>query len=293
MSINILLNEYDTTKVLLDGMKDQMKKEGKAEATINKYLRDASNYLRFAEGVKGENMPFLSDSTVMEYRDELSLRLKKSSVNSMLAGINYFFGYCGRSELKVRNYRIQRDAFRDDEYDLTIGEYKKLIRTAIEEGKDRLCMIMLTLASTGMRVSELPFVTVESIHEKTATVSLKGKIRHVIIPELLCKHLEYYAKSKGLVSGSIFITRNGRPVDRSNILHDMKKLCIKAGVDPRKVHPHNLRHLFAVTYYDKYKDIVHLADILGHSNINTTRIYTTFSRGELMKNIDDLGMISY
>lgn len=288
MSCYNCLTKGGHSESLLDGMRLQMLSEGKAEATVSKYLRDARIYLAFSD-LKGEEK-CLDRITAQEFRDHLSVRYKKSSVNSMIAGVNYLFTYCGRSDLKLQAYRIQRSAFRNDECELTLEEYRRLLRTASEEGLDRLFLIILTLGSTGIRISELPFITVESIGFGAADVSLKGKTRQVILPKELCCRLASYADSMGISSGSIFLTRSGRPVDRSNILHDMKKLSVKAGVDPRKVHPHNLRHLFAATYYDRYKDLVHLADILGHSNLNTTRIYTAIPRKELTKNIEELGL---
>ena len=286
------LVESNLTEILLDGMEKKMLSEGKSDATISKYLRDARKFLDYMQtGIRGKDV-CLSQENISEYRDRLSENYKKRSVNSMLAGVNYLIGYCGRDDLKLQTYRIQRESFRDDERELTLDEYRRLVDTAAREGKDRLCMIILTLGSTGIRVSELPFITVESLISKSACVSLKGKTRQVILPGSLCGRLADYAAGKGIESGSIFITKSGRPVDRNNILHDMKKLCKNARVDPKKVHPHNLRHLFAATYYDKYRDLAHLADILGHSNVNTTRIYTAVPRKELTKNIENLGLVS-
>ena len=277
------LVESNLTEILLDGMEKKMLSEGKADATISKYLTEA--------GIKGKDA-CISQENISEYRDRLSEKYRKRSVNSMLAGVNYLIGYCGRDDLKMQTYRIQRESFRDDERELTLDEYRRLIDTAAREGKDRLCMIMLTLGSTGIRVSELPFITVESLISKTASVSHKGKTRQVILPEPLCVRLADYAAGKGIESGSIFITKGGRPVDRTNILHDMKKLCKNARVDPKKVHPHNLRHLFATTYYDKYRDLAHLADILVFNDAATTEIYTAVPRKELTKNIENLGLVS-
>lgn len=286
------LAESKYSEILLDGMKEKMLSEGKADATISKYLRDARGFLDYLRADIRGGDGCLRPESIRAYRDHISMKYKKRSVNSMLAGVNYLIGYCGRDELKLQTYKIQREVFRDDESELTLEEYRRLIYTAEKQGKDRLCMIMLTLGSTGIRVSELPFITVESLISKTACVSLKGKTRQVILPESLCCRLAAYAAGKGIEKGSIFITKGGRPVDRTNILHDMKKLCENARVDPKKVHPHNLRHLFASTYYDKYRDLAHLADILGHSNVNTTRIYTAVPRTELTKNIDGLGLAS-
>lgn len=290
----------DRLDELLSQMRTHLVNEGKADATIEKYLRDAEKFIRYVteqyEGAEGScKLDICKDcdqdegscchsigpDSVRSYRSYLMNNYRMTSVNSMLAGVNYLLRCCGRDELRFRTYRIQRAAFREEDRNLTVDEYHRLVKTASEEGNDRLSMIMLTLGATGIRVSELPYITVEAVERGRADVHLKGAARSVIIPMTLCRRLESYARRSGISSGSIFVTRNGRPVDRSNILHDMKKLCRSAGVDPRKVHPHNFRHLFAVSYYDKYRDICHLADILGHSNINTTRIYTAKCRGEL------------
>ena len=205
--------------------------------------------------------------------------------------LNHFFAAFGWENCKVKAFKIQRQMCRTKERDLSREEYIRLLKTAKNRGQIWLYLLMLTICSTGIRVSELPFVTVESLCIRRARVSLKGKSRIVILSVELCRELRRYAKEKGIKEGSIFITSNGRPIDRSNILHSMKKLCQEAKVDRSKVFPHNLRHLFAVTYYKKERDISHLADILGHSNINTTRIYTLVSIEEQERQIGKLGLV--
>ena len=186
---------------------------------------------------------------------------------------------------------MQSSVFRPGGRELSRDEYFRLLQTAEDRGRVRLCMLMQTIAATGLRISELPFVTVRSIEEQYVSVTLKGKTRLVLLPGSLCEKLREYVRKQGIAQGSIFITRNGKPVDRSNIVHEMKKLGEEAGVSRDKLFPHNLRHLFAVTYYQSEKDIFHLADILGHSNINTTRIYTSMGFKEHLKQIEKLGLL--
>ena len=187
--------------------------------------------------------------------------------------------------------KIQREAFRNRERELNKSEYFRLLETAKKQENIRLYLLMQTLCATGIRVSELPFITVEAVRSGRAVVSLKGKTRTVLIPTTLRRELSRYVRDKDLKSGSIFVTKNGRPMDRSNILHEMKALCEEAGVDRKKVFPHNLRHLFACLFYQKEKDLSRLADLLGHSNVNTTRIYTCVSGDEQERQIDQLGLV--
>ncbi len=285
------LSDSNYAESLLSEMRTQLIREGKSNATIGKYLRDARKFVSFVSGHNDEYSEILDADVLNEYRGYLLGNYKISSANSMFAGVNYLLRCSGHADLRLRACKVQRSAFREDDRDLTIDEYRRLVTVAHKEGNARLSMILQTLGSTGIRVSELPFITVESLKTKQAVVNLKGKARQVIIPRALCSRLEDYSIKEGISSGSIFVTRSGRPVDRSNILHEMKRLCNNAEVDPRKVHPHNFRHLFAISYYDKYKDICLLADILGHSNINTTRIYTTKRREELARSIENLGLI--
>ena len=191
----------------------------------------------------------------------------------------------------VRSVKVQKQAFRAEECELTKEEYYRLLHAAREKGNMRLYYIMQTICSTGIRVSELEFITVESLESGRARVHLKGKTRTVILTEKLCRELRGYAKERCVRSGSVFVTRSGRPVDRTNILHDMKALCVSAGVSREKVFPHNLRHLFACTYYQVEKDLSHLADLLGHSSINTTRIYTLVSSEKQARQIEFLGLV--
>ena len=256
----------------------------KSEATISKYLRDV-NAFRSWLGEDG----LVDKNRVIRYKQALKEMYRLSSANSMLSAINTFFKLMDWPECRVMIYKVQQTTFRSEEKELTREEYRRLLQAAREKGEIQLCHIMQTIAGTGIRVSELPFITVESLRTRRACVTLKGKTREVLIPAALCKKLRAYCKERGIASGSIFVTRGGRPVDRSDLLHRMKALSSDAGVDRRKIFPHNLRHLFAVTYYGTEKDIVRLADLLGHVNINTTRIYTLISCETQLSMLDKIG----
>lgn len=202
----------------------------------------------------------------------------------MLSSINCFFSFCGREDCKVKFIKVQRESFYPSEKELTLKEYKRLIDAAKDD--PRLCLLMQTICSTGIRVSEHPFITVEAIRQGKATVRCKGKLRTIILSTKLCKVLGKYARQRNIKSGSIFVTRTGKPLDRSRIWAQMKKLCHTAKVLAEKVFPHNLRHLFARMFYTGEKDIVRLADILGHVSLNTTRIYTKESGDVHRKQIE-------
>lgn len=275
----------------LSHLKRELRAEGKSEATIKKYIRDTKYYLEFVCMLTGKADNCGDWDVMQKYREHLAATFELSSSNSMMAGVNCYFRLSGRSDLKLQSFKVQRGVFRPDTLELTKEEYLRLLNTACETGNERLCLIMQTLASTGIRISELPFITPESLKLRRARVSLKGKTRNVILPATLCLRLSEYAERRNITSGSVFVTKAGRPVDRSNILHDMKRLCRKADVCPDKVFPHNFRHLFAVTYYNSEKDLGHLADILGHSNINTTRIYTAEGESTLAAAIENLGLL--
>ncbi|MBQ7839737.1 MAG: tyrosine-type recombinase/integrase [Lachnospiraceae bacterium] len=260
--------------------------EERSLATIDKYMRDIRFFFQW---LGKENV--VEKEKVIAYKNELVQKYAMASVNSILAALNSFFKGMGWYDCVVRSVKVQREAFRTKEQELTKAEYYRLLNAAREKGNTRLYHIMQTICSTGIRVSELQFITVESLQTKRATVHLKGKTRTILLTPQLCRELNRYVKENHLKTGSIFITRNGKPVDRTNILHDMKALCEKAQVSRQKVFPHNLRHLFACTYYQLEKDITHLADLLGHSNINTTRIYTLVSCEEQEKQIEMLGLV--
>ena len=209
----------------------------------------------------------------------------------MLSSLNAFFTFMEWHELKVKTLKIQRQLFTDTTKELTKAEYEKLLITAKNNKKEKLYYLMQTIASTGLRVSEIKYVTCEAVKRGRITINCKGKIRQVLLPKKLCKILTVYTKAQDIKKGSVFVSRNGKPLDRSNIWKMLKNLCESAGVSKEKVFPHNFRHLFARTYYSLQKDIVRLADVLGHSNINTTRLYTIESGKEHIKQLQKLGLL--
>ena len=255
----------------------------KATSTAMQYKRDAEHFLAWLGGRE------MDAEAVVAYKKHLSDRLSASSVNTRLSSLNRFLAFLGREDCKVKLCRVQKNLFSQRERELTQEEYARLLSAA--EGKPRLYYLLQTICSTGIRVSEVPFITIESVRSGQATVRLKGKTRVIFLDKRLCGMLKAYAKEQGIEQGAIFLTRNGKPLDRSNIHHEMKKLCKAAKVDPRKVFPHNLRHLFARTFYQIKKDIVRLADVLGHSNINTTRIYTMESGAEHRRILSKMNLL--
>lgn len=278
--------KHQIDRAMLEQFEAKLNEDEKSRATIKKYTRDMRAFITY---IGPDNT--VDKETVMAYKKYLGEQYAVSSANSMLAALNYFFRVVGWQECVVKSFKMQRETFRARERDLSREEYVRLLKTAKRQGKEWLYLIMLTICSTGIRVSELEFITVESLHTRRAKVCLKGKTRMVILPVDLCRQLKRYVNQTSITSGSIFVTRNGKPIDRSNIFHGMKKLCAEAHVARSKVFPHNLRHLFAVTYYEKERDICHLADILGHSNVNTTRIYTLISCEEQELKLNDLGLV--
>ena len=256
----------------------------RSRGTISQYLRDIQSlYLFLPEGQE------LDRGQVQLWKASLAEKgLAPSTINAALTAVNGFFRFMHWEELTVRLLRRQKQLFRDNERELTRKEYMRLVQTAARQGKNRLSLIMQSICATGIRISELRFLTVEALHTGRAMVDCKGKNRVVLIPNELKRMLMRYVKEKGLLSGPVFVTKKGRPVDRSNVWHEMKKLCQQAGVNARKVFPHNLRHLFAVTFYRQQKDLAKLADILGHSSIETTRIYAMESGAEHQRMINAL-----
>ena len=251
---------------VMDRFRTYLIQEEKSELTVEKYLRDVQRFLIWLGDAE------LTKSKVLDYKLELIEAYAVVSVNSIISSLNCYFDYIGRNDCRVKAIKQQRRAFLSEEKELTKAEYDRLIKAA--ESKPRLCLLMQTICSTGIRVSEHKFITVEAAKTGQAEVRMKGKHRIVFLEKKLCKALLKYAREQGITQGSIFITASGKPLNRCNIWAEMKKLCDTAGVRREKVFPHNLRHLFARLYYGIEHDIVRLADILGHSSINTTRIYT-------------------
>lgn len=272
----------------IENFRNQLVEEEKSSATIEKYVRDVKAFLDYAGN---EAVAIVSKEAVIRFKDYLLEHYAITSVNSMLAAVNCFLKKFGWYDCVVKLLKVQREAFRSHERELSKEEYYRLLKAAKDKGNERLYYIMQCICSTGIRISELKFITVESLNTRQARVCLKGKTRTVLLPSELCRRLKEYVQKRAINRGSIFVTCSGKPLDRSNILHDMKALCEASGVSRKKIFPHNLRHLFACTYYQEEKDLSHLADILGHSSVNTTRIYTLVSGEEQAKQIDMLGLV--
>lgn len=260
--------------------------EEKSAGTIQKYCRDVQSFLHFAEKEETFTKPL-----TLAYKDHLLKTYAPVTVNSILAALNVFLKRLGFYDCVVKTPKIQKEAFRTTGRDLEKEEYCRLLITARRQGKKRLYLIMETLCATGIRVGELRFITIQALEDGSVKVRSKGKQRTVLLPAALCQKLKDYVREQNRTEGPVFVTRTGRPVDRSNICHEMKKLSQSAGIEKKKIFPHNLRHLFAKTYYRAKKDLSHLTDLLGHSSINTTRIYTQVSDREHSRQIDSLGLI--
>lgn len=262
-----------------------LRENEKSSATILKYIHDLNLVAAYF------NEKELTKAALIEWKDALIEKYAAATVNSILAALNGFLKYMGWADLIVKPLKIQRSLFRDESRELTQAEYKRLIHAAENAGNRRLSLVVQTICATGIRVSELKFITVEAVRTGRTEISNKGKRRTIFLPEKLRRILTKYLKEIRKTDGAVFTTRSGKPLDRSNIWRDMKALCESAGVEPGKVFPHNLRHLFARTYYSIEKDLSRLADILGHSSINTTRIYTMESGAVHAHQIERLGLI--
>lgn len=245
-----------------------LRSQEKSDNTVRKYLRDVRAFLAFLNGEE------IGREQVILYKQHLLKRYKISSANSMLTALNGYLRYLGMQECCVSVYRMQRQLFRDIQRELTRDEYRELVRIAAGSKRKRLYCLMQTIGATGIRVSELKYITVEALKSQIVTIRSKGKVRTILIPLSLKTVLENYCEQEGIRSGSIFVTRSGRPMDRRNIWSEMKRLCKKTDIVNSKVYQHNLRHLFARCYYEKEHDLVRLADYLGHSSVETTRRYT-------------------
>lgn len=273
-----------TTKIIRS-FNDYLINEEKAQTTIGKYLHDVGEFQIWL----GEQE--LCKTAVIAYKSYLCEHYAPASVNAALSSLNSFFNFMEWYDLRVKNLKIQKQIFASADKELTKAEYEHLLKAAKQKKNERLYLLMQAICSTGIRVSEVRFITVEAVHRGVAEINCKGKCRQVFLSRQLCQIFKQYIKEQKIKSGAVFITKNGNPLDRSNIWSDMKKLCRAANVSEKKVFPHNLRHLFARTYYSLQKDIVRLADILGHSNVNTTRIYT-METGEIhRKQIQKLGLL--
>lgn len=270
----------------------------KSLRTIEKYMRDVRHFLTYVrtcsqEPQRGETVQEgICRELVLGYKEHLIGAYKISSVNSMLISLNGYLRFIGHPEYCIKLCRLQWQIFSEEERELSMEEYKRLVRQAENNGNLRLCCILQTVASTGIRIGELKYIMVESLPRRVVCIHSKGKTRNIILPNSLAEMLTGYCRSRDIRSGSIFITNSGRPVDRRNIWAEMKRLCRDAGVSEHKVFPHNLRHLFARCYYEKEKDIIRLADYLGHSSVETTRRYTMITSMEACQRALELGMLT-
>lgn len=273
------------TEIQVNAFLAQLRDEEKSEATIEKYRRDVCCFRDFI----GEEP--IDKQNCMKYKAHISDKYAVASVNSMIASLNSFFKFCGWHDCCLKQLRVQKRVFCCAEKELTKAEYTRLIHTARSQRNERLYYLLQTICSTGIRVSELKFITVEAVRKGLATIQCKGKTREILIVSDLKKCLLKYVRKIGLESGSIFVTKSGKPIDRSNIWREMKALCKKAKVSEKKVFPHNLRHLFARLFYKIEKDIAKLADVLGHSSINTTRIYIISTGIEHRRTMEHMHLI--
>lgn len=277
---------YITEKELMR-YQEYLYDEEKSPSTIRKYMCDLQKLVNFLNGRE------LTKKEIIEYKNMLKScgKYQMSSINSFLTASNKFFDYMGWQELKVKTFRIQKNAFLPESKNLTKQEYMRLVRTAERKGQGRLSLILETICATGIRVGELPEITVSCVRKGIADIYCKGKARQILIPRKLQKKLLYYIQKNNISQGAVFQTSGGHAVDRSNIWKEMKALCEDAGVEKEKVFPHNLRHLFTKSFYQIEKDIAKLADILGHSNIETTRLYIKTSGYEHRRQLESMGLV--
>ena len=272
------------TEEKIRAFKKELKKRERERATAEKYVRDVRLYADYLSG--GE----ATKENAVNYKTHLSKTHAPASVNGAVSGLNSFFDFCEKRDMRLKSLKISRRNFADKDREMTMDEYNRLLKVA-KRKSERLYLLMQTACSCGLRVSEIRFITCEAVEERKATIALKGKIRVVLLPGKLCKMLRKYTKKNNIKSGPVFITRTGRPLDRFYIWRSMKALCREAHVSEKKVFPHNLRHLFARTYYKVHKDLLRLSELLGHSSINTTRIYTMESSDLHRAQMEVLGFL--
>lgn len=271
----------------LTAFEQHLRLEERAPGTIEKYLRDVRAFAAWLEG-----RPLTKETAIAWKEHLLSAGYASATINSMLIAVNRFFHFKHWDELRIKVIRIQRQIFRSRDRELTKEEYLRLLDAAHSLGRERLGLLMETICATGIRVSEVRYITVEAAQAGRAEITLKGKIRTILLPGKLCRKLLKYAKKQNIGSGEIFLTRTGKGMSRRQIWAEMKAVCKQAKVAPSKVFPHNLRHLFARTFYRACRDVVQLADVLGHSSVETTRIYLASTGNEYVRRLDRLGLVS-
>ena len=274
------------TSAALAAFARHLQSRERSAGTIEKYMRDIRAFAAFLGGaeVTRERTAAWRDSLLEQGRAPVT-------VNSMTAAANQFFAFQGWEDCKIKALKLQRKLFRDDRRELTREEYERLLSAAHGLGRERLALLLETICSTGIRVSEVRYITVEAARAGKAEIALKGKLRTILLPGKLCRKLKKYARAQKTASGEIFLTRSGKSLSRRQIWAEMKRLCKTAGVAPSKVFPHNLRHLFARTFYRVCRDVVKLADVLGHSSVETTRIYLISTGAEHMKILSRMHLI--
>lgn len=279
------MEERILTADIIENFRKNLELQEKSTSTIEKYIRDVKAFSAYTENAA------ITKEKVIAYKKYLGNNYAVRSVNSMLASINSLFSFLGWHDLRVKSLKLQQQVFCPEEKELTKAEYARLCKTAERKHNERLNLILQTICGTGIRVSELQFITVEAVKNGEAIVNCKAKTRAVFIVKELKQKLLRYAAEQNIKSGMIFVTRTGKPISRTNIWREMKDLCEEANVNPKKVFPHNLRHLFARVFYGIEKDIAKLADILGHSSINTTRIYIISTGTEHRKRMENMRLI--
>ena len=265
---------------------DHLRLEEKSAATVEKYLRDVRAFARWLEGRE------ITKERTAAWKTHLVERgYAPASINAKLSALNSLLEFLGLGGCRVKFLRVQRRLFRDAGRELTKAEYQRLLDTAHRLGQERLGLLVEAMGATGIRVSEVRYLTVEAARQGKAEISLKGKIRTILLPGKLCRKLLQYAQKQKTASGAIFRTKSGKELGRRQIWAEMKRLCLRAGVAPTKVFPHNLRHLFARTFYQATRDVAKLADVLGHSSIETTRIYLISTGAQHRRDLDRLRLV--
>ena len=279
------IKSYTITPDLIQDYLVYQEEQERSSATIQKYAHDLTDLYIYLNGQP------LNKLVLIGWKQKLTETHAPTTVNSMLTAVNGYLSYMGWSELRIRLLKIQKSLFLDEQKELTRSEYMRLVRVAEQKGNERLALVIQTICATGIRVSELRFITAEAVCCGRAGITNKGKRRTVFLPDKLRRLLKQYMKKQRITAGAVFVTKTGKALDRSNIWRDMKALCESAGVDSNKVFPHNLRHLFARTFYSLERDLSRLADILGHSNVSTTRIYTAESGAVHARQMERMGLV--
>ncbi|WP_122790167.1 tyrosine-type recombinase/integrase [Intestinibacillus sp. Marseille-P6563] len=280
------MKNHQLTRPQIQAYAHHLLTEEKSGATIEKYLRDVQAFACWLD-----NRNISKEMTAAWKAHLVSQNYAPTTINAMLSALNSLLEFLDLQECRVKFLKIQRRLFRDANRELTKDDYRRLLNTAYKLGRERLGLLAETITATGIRVSEVQYITVEAVRQGKAEIALKGKIRTILLPGKLCRKLIKYAKKQKTASGAIFRTRNGKELGRRQIWAELKRLCKYAGVEPEKVFPHNLRHLFATVFYRTCRDIAKLADLLGHSSIETTRIYLVSSGVEHQREIDRLGLV--